>query len=375
MPAPFLTEPDITALTDAAINADVFSIPRALQFQFVVPAFVHRLPGNPIPLVQFRLDLAALNLVDRLEDGSVPLVLFLRNIASLLRPRVESAVFERYANKVGNQTQGVPALPAVAKLPEVVRKEAIVHQDDTVEFQFLTDALAVGKSVARVAVPRFDGGNQRMVGGGRPWIMNGTGWLVGPDLLITNHHVVNAREQGEPDASASDLDLQAKGITVSFDFDTATANTLQVGVSKLEAVNEALDYAVVRLAQSPNRKALAINKSPVTVVASTYLPVNIIQHPRGSAKRIAFRNNLVSGADGETIRYFTDTDYGSSGSPVCDDAWRVVALHRGAEEVQNVQFQGKSTAYVNFGSQIQTILHDLTTRAAAVHAEIAAGQH
>ena len=88
----------------------------------------------------------------------------------------------------------------------------------------------VGKSVARVAVPRFEGGNQRMIGSGRPWIMNGTGWLVGRDLLITNHHVVNAREQGEADASASDLDLQAQGTTVSFDFDTANANTVQIAV-------------------------------------------------------------------------------------------------------------------------------------------------
>src|SRR4029453_9524507 len=151
--------------------------------------------------VQFKLDLAALNLVERLEDGSVPLVQFLRNIAIFLRTtgHQESAVFERYANKGGNQTQGVPALPATATLPEVVRNEAIIHQDDTVEFRFLADALAVGRSVARLSVPRFDGGRQRIVTGGRPWLMNGTGWLIGPDLLITNHHVVNAREQGETD--------------------------------------------------------------------------------------------------------------------------------------------------------------------------------
>ena len=71
------------------------------------------------------------------------------------------------------------------------------------------------------------------------------------------------------------------------------------------------------------------------------MAVNIVQHPRGEYKRVAVRNNLVSAADETTVRYFTDTDYGSSGSPVCDDQWRVVALHRGARRAKDVQFQGK----------------------------------
>jgi hypothetical protein len=37
----------------------------------------------------------------------------------------------------------------------------------------------------------------------------------------------------------------------------------------------------------------------------------------------------------------------------------VVALNRGAEFVKDVTFQGKSTAYVNFGSQVQAVLNEL----------------
>ena len=50
---------------------------------------------------------------------------------------------------------------------------------------------------------------------------------------------------------------------------------------------------------------------------------------------------------------------GSSGSPVFDDQWRVVALHRGSTMVTNVQFQGKSVAYVNVGTQLAAIQADL----------------
>ncbi len=71
------------------------------------------------------------------------------------------------------------------------------------------------------------------------------------------------------------------------------------------------------------------------------------------------RNNLITGTDDETIRSFTDTDSGSSGSPVCNDQWQVVALHRGARFVTGVMFQGKQTAFVNFGSQIQAILSEI----------------
>jgi hypothetical protein len=82
----------------------------------------------------------------------------------------------------------------------------------------------------------------------------------------------------------------------------------------------------------------------------------------------------VSAADATTVRYFTDTDRGSSGSPVCDDRWRVVALHRGARHVSGVQFQGKDEAFVNFGSQIQAVLADIGANDAPAAATIAAAQ-
>jgi hypothetical protein len=55
---------------------------------------------------------------------------------------------------------------------------------------------------------------------------------------------------------------------------------------------------------------------------------------------------------------------------VFDDRWRVVALHIGAEAVENVSFQGRSTAWVNVGAQMAAILQDLETNAPAVYAEI-----
>jgi endonuclease G len=287
--------------------------------------------------------------------------------------RSEAALFDRYANQTGNRANGVNLTATLAQLPEIIKNEAIVHQDDTVAFGFLLKALVVARSVAKVSVPRFDSGQQRMIANGRPWIMNGTGWLIGRDLIITNHHVINARETGEAPAASNDLDKQSIGVSVLFDFDSDGSPTENLSVSKLEVADPKLDYAILRLHKIPtNRQPLSSSMQDPTMTPTSYVPMNIIQHPRGLPKRIAFRNNLLSGCELDSFRYFTDTDFGSSGSPVCDDAWRVVGLHRGAQQVSGVKFQGKDTAFINFGTPINRLLLDLKQRSSSIHAEILA---
>ena len=65
-------------------------------------------------------------------------------------------------------------------------------------------------------------------------------------------------------------------------------------------------------------------------------PVNIIQHPRGEPKQVVIRENKLldlpkpTAADPRLDRYAqyeADTDQGSSGSPVFNDQWEVIALH------------------------------------------------
>ena len=126
----------------------------------------------------------------------------------------------------------------------------------------------------------------------------------------------------------------------------------------LKALNEATGPSVL------------IDKTPVVFSDGIYVPLNIIQHPSGHPKRVALRNNLLTGADDETIRYFTDTVTGSSGSPVFNDEWQVIGLHRGSTTVEGVSFQGRSTAVVNVGTQITAILDHLNVNAKALRQEI-----
>ena len=63
--------------------------------------------------------------------------------------------------------------------------------------------------------------------------------------------------------------------------------------------------------------------SPVHVDDRVY----IIQHPQGGVKKIGMIHNVVRYVDDDVIRYWTDTESGSSGSPVFDEQWQLVALH------------------------------------------------
>ena len=55
--------------------------------------------------------------------------------------------------------------------------------------------------------------------------------------------------------------------------------------------------------------------------------MTIIQHPLGGPKQIAITANQVVNTYDYRLQYTTDTQPGSSGSPVFNDDWKVIALH------------------------------------------------
>ncbi|KIZ15089.1 trypsin-like peptidase domain-containing protein [Streptomyces natalensis] len=369
----YLPPDAIQQVSDAALESGLAEPAlRPLLFDGIMLKYRGGLPLLPAPGPQVHSDLASMNRVERLVDGSVPLGIWLRNAVAQTTESAPLAVFQRALDEVARQAGGEPDILAEHPAPEI--KEEIVHRDDTVPIGFLRGGDLAGTAVARIKVPPYEGGAPLQPNG---YPHSGTGWLLAPDLLITNHHVVNARTATggqRPTAAPDDLHLQAQHAHARFDYDTDDVETEEAAVSDLVAADPGLDYAVLRLATAPARPVLKLAPASLAVADGDYVAVNIIQHPGGLPKRVALRNNLVYEADDQDVRYFTDTRGGSSGSPVLTDDWKVVALHRGSRRVENVMFQGRTTAFVNVGTRMDVIMQHLEAHTPAVHAEIAAAQ-
>ncbi|MET9956352.1 trypsin-like peptidase domain-containing protein [Streptomyces sp. NPDC006339] len=370
---PYLTAEELLAVENAAVEAGLADRElRGRLFAGVKDHFRAALPPRPTPFTQIQSDLRTMNRVERLMEGEVPLELWLRNAIGLAAEPGPVAVFQRALDQVVRDAAGEPELPAEFLSAEF--KEDIVVRDDMVPFEFLREGFLAGGAVARVTVPPYESGKPL-----RPAYPHvGTGWLIAPGLLVTNHHVVNARNGvggGRRSVAEEDLQLQARNSRSRFDYGADQAETEEATASGLVAWDEELDYALLRLtAVQPERQVLRVAAEPFVVPGNDTPAVNIIQHPKGMPKRVALRNNLVYQADERNLAYFTDTQGGSSGSPVFTDRWTVVALHRGARRISGVEYRGRSSAVVNVGTQMSRILAHLREQRPESYEEIMAAQ-
>jgi V8-like Glu-specific endopeptidase len=85
--------------------------------------------------------------------------------------------------------------------------------------------------------------------------------------------------------------------------------------------------------------------------------VNIIQHPAGRPKEISFQNNFVEYVGGNVLQYVTSTLNGSSGAPVLNDGWEVVALHHAGGNIPEPATQRRY--FRNEGILVERVLADL----------------
>lgn len=349
------------------------AVVRKFLLSGVNPTFQGLLAQYPAPGLQIESDLLEMNRVERLYDGSVPLRTWLSNAVSRTLGAAQRDVFERALDVVDSAASGRPDLADAVSSAET--QERAIFRDDTVAYGFLMAGALAGRSVARILVKPYEDGQPRLAATGGADPHAGTCWLAGPQTLITNHHVLNARTAppGQPAQQATDADLadQAAHAVVRFDFDDPGADGVQFEGTDLLAWSRDLDYAVLRMRQDPGRPPLPLLETRLMATIADNVAVNVIQHPDGAAKRVGLRNNLVNETTDTDVRYFTDTKEGASGSPVLTDEWVACALHRGSRKV-TVEFQGKTSAYINVGTQIGAVLDDLKDRKPAVHAALTA---
>lgn len=90
--------------------------------------------------------------------------------------------------------------------------------------------------------------------------------------------------------------------------------------------------------------------------------VNIIQHPGGGQKQLSFFANVVVFAGPSRVQYLTDTLPGSSGSPVFDRAWDLVALHHSGGWLVEPGGDPKQTFFRNEGIAMDALIAGLAAQ-------------
>jgi hypothetical protein len=143
----------------------------------------------------------------------------------------------------------------------------------------------------------------------------GTAFLVAPDLVLTNAHVM-----------AEIPTLTEGGVRFHVGLQTEPAWCYFARELIASPVQE-LDFALLQLQTAvPNARPISFSSEK----AYPDQPANMLQYPgmAGGMMQVALRYNAIVHVGPTRLYYVTDTEEGSSGSPVFNDAWRVIGLHR-----------------------------------------------
>ncbi len=212
----------------------------------------------------------------------------------------------------------------------VLGLERLMGRNDLIDVMFLQRGAQAARPVGRISIRSPHGSGY------------GTGFLVSPRLLLTNHHVLG--DAGEAATSYVEFDYQSglDGLPLS-----PKAFTFDPNAFFLSSPADELDFTLVAVAPTGTHGEqlgafgfLELIEQDGKVVLGEL--VDVIQHPNGEPKQLALRENQIVDRLERFLHYKTDTAPGSSGSPVFNDQWELVALHHSG--VPKVDAQGRYIA-------------------------------
>lgn len=213
-----------------------------------------------------------------------------------------------------------PAPGAMAPVgTEPLALERILDKNNLISINYLERGLRVSRSVARIRIRSAQGQTLGF----------GTGFMVSPQLLMTNNHVLSSIS----DAAFSRAEFNFQ--------DDASGRPLPTSVFDLDpdlffVTSEELDFTLTAVKDKARDGSGDLSElrffgwnhlieDEGKAILGEFL--NIIQHPNGEPKQLALRENEFIDLLENFIHYKTDTAPGSSGSPVFNDQWEIVGLH------------------------------------------------
>lgn len=278
--------------------------------------------------------------------------------------------------------------------------EAVYGQNNLISAHFLTEGAEIQKAIAMVTLKVAKGG----LPAGNGW---GSGFLISNSLFMTNNHVIPNK------AFCDDVNMQFMYQDNYDTEPAINSEFFETNENSFFHTNTSLDYTIVRLKRKPYIFKRAVGsyrlgedmvnpidpakyeyadseqidelkylndfitkKQPIsafdaarifqifgytpggkygfislrpTVTYPVGLRLNVIQHPQGRKKEVVVQQNELNDVHTNVIHYFSDTDYGSSGSPVFNNTWDLMALHHAREPSESA----------NEGIRIDKIVADI----------------
>ena len=176
-----------------------------------------------------------------------------------------------------------------------------------VPFSFLRTGDRLGRAVLKIQ---------------RADAVSGTGFLVAPNILLTNHHVVPCEK----------IAASAQAIA-NFETPTAQCELAPIQVASLRPAelfltNPELDVTFCAVDDLEHLGNIPLERDDHP--GNPGDQVFMIQHPAGGTKKLTLRESRLIAREPEALRYSCRSEPGASGSPVFDSAWRLIAIHRAA---------------------------------------------
>ncbi len=197
--------------------------------------------------------------------------------------------------------------------------EQIIGANDLLDIRFLADGADAARAVGQVRLP--------VPGGTRL----GTGFMVTAALMMTNHHVLQSAAEAATGILRFDFYRRADGAT------TPVAN-FALRPDWFFVTSDELDFTIVAVETTNATGAKVAERGWLPLIGPSGKAivgerVNIIQHPGGLPQQVAIHENRIVDFDDDWLWYVTDTQGGSSGSPVLNDQWELAALHHAATTI------------------------------------------
>ncbi|GJE72211.1 trypsin-like peptidase domain-containing protein [Methylorubrum podarium] len=239
-----------------------------------------------------------------------------------------------------------------------VRFEATVGRYQTSPAALLQILAERSRAVAILSVE-----GQNYEGKSGQW--SGTGFIVGRNLLLTNHHVLNSVEVAREARVEFDYQISGEDLLNGDGRTLLPTQAFKLNPERLfitSPTEKGLDYTFVWIEASASDTfgIVPLERSSFTVSKGDF--AFIIHHPDGQHKQVSLDDTDVVGIEATVLHYASDTLEGSSGAPVFDRRGRLVALHHASRAWNKELPEGGTSERINEGIKISAIAMDLETR-------------